>query len=126
MTRFDGSCHCSRVTFEVLASPSHLVTCNCSICAAKGAVYLPVGEVSSVNIIAGESDLSAYRFNTLTATHFFCRHCGIHTFHRPRIDPSRWSVNARCLKDFDLTSLPVTGFEGRQWEVAARAEGWPG
>jgi hypothetical protein len=121
MTRYRGMCHCGSVTFEVSANPSHLVVCNCSICSAKGAVYLPVSEVSSLRITAGESELTAYQFNTRTATHLFCRHCGIHTFHRPRIDPTRWSVNARCLSDFDLTSLPVTEFDGQNWEEAARA-----
>jgi hypothetical protein len=64
------------------------------------------------------------KFNTKTATHYFCKHCGTHTFHRPRLNPKLWSVNARCLRDSDLGSLPITLFDGRNWEAAARADGW--
>ncbi len=126
MKTFHGSCHCGKIKFELVAEPTRLSQCNCSICRAKGALYIPIGEIRSVRIISGESELTAYRFNTRRAVHYFCKHCGIHTFHRPRVDPDRWSVNARCLTDFDLACLPVTEFDGRNWEAAARAEGWLG
>ena len=119
-----GGCHCGRVRFEVDAAPTRLSSCSCSICAAKGALYVPVNEIRDLRILAGEAELTAYRFNTMTATHYFCRRCGIHPFHRPRLDPKRWSVNARCLRDLDLASLPVSLFEGRNWEEATRADGW--
>ena len=123
METYRGGCHCGRVVFEVEAAPTHLVSCNCSLCSTKGALYLPVGEISSVSIVSGESELIPYSFNTGAAKHFFCRHCGIHTFHKPRIDPSRWSVNARCLEG-GLPDLPIEPFDGDNWEAAARAEGW--
>ena len=124
MSTFRGSCHCGRVTFEVDATPTRLSECTCSMCSAKGAVYLPALEVEDVRILTGEAELTAYRFHTNTATHLFCRHCGIHPFHRPRMDPSRWSVNARCLVDFDLDSLPRMRFDGRHWTAAAKEHGW--
>jgi hypothetical protein len=123
---FRGSCHCGRVRFEVDAEPTALTSCSCSICARKGALYLRVKEVAAVRVLSGESDLGTYRFHTGTAVHHFCRHCGIHPFHRPRIAPERWSVNARCLDDFDLAVWPVVRFDGRHWEASARAEGWRG
>ena len=125
MSTYRGSCHCGRVAFEVEAKPTHLVRCNCSLCARKGALYLPVGEISSVTVLSGESDLVPYSFNTRTATHFFCRTCGIHAFHKPRIDPSRWSVNARCLEG-GPPDLPIEQFDGQNWQASARAEGWSG
>jgi hypothetical protein len=94
------------------------------MCSRKGALYVPVGDVGALRIIAGESELTTYRFNTKTATHYFCKHCGIHPFHRPRVNPKGWSVNARCLVDLDITALPVTRFDGKNWEATARAEGW--
>ncbi|MFL6623557.1 MAG: GFA family protein [Sulfurifustis sp.] len=124
MPLFHGSCHCGRVRFEIDATPTRLSRCNCSICHAKGALYMPIREIQALRITAGESELTAYQFNTRTATHYFCKHCGIHTFHRPRTDPSRWSANVRCLTDLDLTRLPVTEFDGRNWEAAARSDGW--
>jgi hypothetical protein len=124
MPTFHGSCHCGRVQFEIDAQPTRLSQCNCSICSAKGALYVPVVEISELRIISGSSELTPYQFNTRTATHYFCKHCGIHTFHRPRMNPQLWSANAHCLSDLDIGSLPVTQFDGRNWEASARAEGW--
>ena len=123
MTTFHGSCHCGRVQFEVDATPTRLSECNCSICSKKGALYVPIPEIQALRIVAGESELTTYQFNTKSAKHYFCKHCGIHTFHRPRVDPSRWSVNARCLADIDMSALPVTQFDGQNWEATVRAAG---
>lgn len=125
MTESTGRCHCGAVRFRVVHHASHLVRCNCSICRMKGGLLLPVGEVERVEILEGEPELSSYRFHSKTAEHRFCRRCGIHPFHRPRFDPTRWSVNARCL-DGGLPELPVEDFDGRNWEAAARGEGWEG
>ena len=125
MSSFLGSCHCGVVRFRVEVQPTHLVRCNCSICQMKGALLFPVGEVDRVHVLEGESELTPYRFHSQKAEHLFCRHCGIHPFHRPRIDPTRWSVNVNCLDD-GIPNLPVQDFDGRNWEEAARAEGWAG
>jgi hypothetical protein len=58
---FHGSCHCGRVRFEVLAAPTSLSQCNCSLCSKKGALYVKVRELSELRISAGESELSSYR-----------------------------------------------------------------
>jgi hypothetical protein len=121
MTTYSGSCHCGTIRFLVNASPTHLSRCNCSICSAKGALYLPISEIASVEILDGRENLQSYRFNRKEAEHLFCRTCGIHPFHRPRMDPSRWSVNARCLDD-GLPDLPIEEFDGKNWEEAAERE----
>ena len=108
--------------FEVEAEPTSLTDCNCSLCAKKGALYLQIAEVKSFRIVSGEDELREYQFNTGTARHYFCWSCGIHTFHRPRIAPGLWSVNARCLDGLDLGSLPHHSFDGQNWEEAAAAE----
>ena len=56
----------------------------------------------------------------MTAKHYFCRHCGIHPFVRPRLDPTRWAVNVRCIDSVDLSSLEVRAFDGENWEAAAQ------
>lgn len=122
MPTYHGSCHCGRVRFEVDAAPTRLSRCNCSMCFAKGALYVPTTQIQALRITEGESELTPYRFNTEAATHFFCRHCGIHPFHRPRLDPKAWSANARCLADLDVQAFPVTDFDGRNWEAAASVE----
>ncbi len=116
-----GSCHCGTVRFRCYSDASHLVRCSCSLCAVKGALYLPVDQVESVEILSGEAELTSYRFNTMAAEHLFCRRCGIHPFHRPRIDPSRWSVNALCLDD-GAPDLPIEDFDGKNWEAAVQAD----
>ncbi len=85
---------------------------------------MKIREIDRLEILSCESYLRAYQFNTNTAQHFFCVHCGIHTFHRPRLDPDRMSVNARTLDGFDLGSLPLSTFDGQNWEQSARADGW--
>jgi hypothetical protein len=66
-------------------------------------------------LLEGEDDLSEYRFGSGTARHCFCRHCGIHTHSRPRMDPSRYAVNARCLDDFEAVMERATTrhFDGK-------------
>lgn len=126
MTNFRGSCHCRRVAFEIEASPTELSDCNCSLCFRKGAIYLELSASDSFRILSGESELEAYQFNTKTARHYFCRACGVHPFHRSRFAPERFSVNARCLEQFDFGAYPTATFDGENWEVAARADGWRG
>ena len=121
MRTYSGSCHCGTVRFRVTADPTHLSRCNCSICFAKGAIYLPVSEIKDVEITAGRENLGSYRFNRREAEHMFCLTCGIHPFHRPRMDPSGWSVNARCL-DEGLPDLRLEEFDGQNWEEAAQRE----
>ncbi len=115
---YKGSCHCGVVTFEVKARLDHVVYCNCSICSKAGALWHAVTE-ENLRILSGEADLVLYQFNTKTAKHYFCKHCGIHPFSRPRIDPKRWVANVRCLEGVDAASLPVRPFDGQNWEEAA-------
>jgi hypothetical protein len=94
--------------------------CNCSLCQRKGALYVSALAADRVRIVSGESELATYQLGTATATHLFCRHCGIHPFHHPRVKPEGWSVNARCLEDFEqLRPLPIRSFDGQNWEKAA-------
>ncbi|HSP99896.1 MAG TPA: GFA family protein [Candidatus Dormibacteraeota bacterium] len=115
-----GSCHCGRVTFEVRADLDYVIDCNCSLCRRRGALWHGVPG-SSLRILTGEADLALYEFNTKTAKHYFCRHCGIHPFIHPRLDPSAWAVNVRCIDGVDLSTIPVRPFDGANWEVAAKA-----
>jgi hypothetical protein len=78
-----------------------------------------------ISRMRGAGEMTTYRFNTGTAQHTFCRSCGIHAFYVPRSDPDKYSVNARCLDDFDpATMQSVRLFDGRNWEAAfAEREG---
>ena len=115
-----GSCHCGRVTFEVQAKLEYVVECNCSICRRRGALWHGALE-SDLRILTGEADLALYQFGTNAAKHYFCKHCGIHPFVRPRLDPTRWAFNVLCIDGVDAKSLPVRHFDGENWEAAASA-----
>ena len=93
--------------------------CNCSICTKKGILHIGVTP-GQFELLSGHDDLATYRFNTGIAQHTFCRHCGIHSFYVPRSDPENFSVNARCLDDFDPSQMrPRRFFDGRNnWEDA--------
>lgn len=119
--KYEGSCHCGRVTFELQAGTIREVTdCNCSICRRRGALWHgTTGD--NFRILSGESELSLYQFGTNTAKHYFCRHCGVHPYGHPRLDPALVVVNVRCIDSIDLSSLKVGIFDGVHWEEAARA-----
>jgi hypothetical protein len=117
---YEGGCHCRRVRFRIRADleQSTVGECNCSICTKKGVLHISVTP-GQFELLSGRDDLATYRFNTGIAQHTFCRHCGIHAFYVPRSDPENFSVNARCLDDFDPAHMrPRRFFDGRNWEDA--------
>ena len=63
-------------------------------------------------LLSGEEFLSLYQFNTRVAKHYFCKVCGIYTFHRPRVAPELWGVNVGCLEGVDPLALKVGGIDG--------------
>lgn len=116
MTIHHGGCHCGRVRFEVEAPPGIEATvCNCSICDMTGFVHLIVPQ-ADFRLLQGDDDLTTYTFNTGTAKHLFCRHCGVKSFYVPRSHPDGISVNVRCLDEGTVESLDSTPFDGRNWE----------
>jgi hypothetical protein len=117
MPTYEGGCHCGRVRFRVTADLSGVSDCNCSVCTKKGFLHLIVPP-EQFELLSGEDALSTYQFNTGTAKHTFCRHCGIHAFYVPRSDPDKIDVNVRCLDDVDLDAITIHPFDGRNWEDA--------
>ena len=113
MSKHEGGCHCGKVRFRIDVTIDRLVDCNCSICLKKGIRHIPVPD-DCFELLDGEQALSLYQFRTKTASHWFCRHCGIHVFGRPRADPSRHTVNARTLDDYlEIAGrVPSHAFDG--------------
>jgi hypothetical protein len=107
----NGACHCGTVRFRArLSNGFHTARrCNCSYCRMRGAVAVsaPVG---GIEIMAGADALTAYRFNTGAAQHFFCSRCGIYTHHQRRSNASEYGVNVACLEGaspFDFAEVTV-------------------
>ncbi|ANI79539.1 GFA family protein [Sphingobium sp. EP60837] len=47
---------------------------------------------ADLQILSGQDALSTYQFNTRVAVHYFCRHCGVYTFHKMRKLPDKYGV----------------------------------
>ncbi|HEY8606191.1 MAG TPA: GFA family protein [Noviherbaspirillum sp.] len=117
---YQGSCHCGRVRFELRARLGHVTECSCSLCRRRAALWHGAAD-GDLRLLSGESELTLYQYLTHTARHYFCRHCGIHPFARPRLDPGMWVVNLRCIDGIDAAALTVHQFDGEHWEEAAQA-----
>ena len=116
-----GGCHCGAVRFEVDAPARLLVhDCNCSICAMSGFQHLIVPG-SRFLLLAGADALTEYSFNTGTAKHLFCRHCGIKSFYVPRSHLDGFSVNARCLDAGTVSFFHITPFDDTDRDAATAA-----
>jgi len=114
-----GGCHCGRIAFEVTIEDEIVVQrCNCSICSMLGYVHLIV-PAAQFRLLCGEEHLTEYRFNSGTARHLFCRHCGIKSFYVPRSNPDGISVNLRCLDLPGEVRVIEENFDGRNWEQHA-------
>jgi hypothetical protein len=121
LTTHRGGCHCRRVRFEVDAPTTlDVLDCNCSLCRMTGFLHLIV-PASRFRLIAGGDDLAEYRFNTGTARHLFCRHCGVKAFYVPRSHPDGWSVNVRCLDAGTVERVNITAFDDNDREAATAA-----
>ncbi|WND03361.1 GFA family protein [Temperatibacter marinus] len=113
---YTGGCHCGAVKFEVMVEDvEKLIQCNCSMCRKTGYLHLFVSR-DEFRLLKGEEALENYQFNTKTASHFFCKACGIKSFYIPRSHPDGYSIHAGCLEDFDLDSVQIEPFDGGNWE----------
>lgn len=111
-TLMSGQCHCGAVRFEarLMNGFETIRRCNCSYCRMRGAVVVAAATIG-VRILEGAELIKSYRFNTMTAEHFFCSLCGIYTHHQRRYDPNLYGVNVACLEGvspFDFLEVPVT------------------
>lgn len=69
---------------------------------------------SDLTILQGKESLQSYRFNTHVAEHYFCKTCGIYTFHKPRTLPGKYGVNSGCLEGVNLLELEATIVHGSE------------
>jgi hypothetical protein len=95
-----------------VVAPARLTAsdCNCSICRICGFLHLIVPR-TRFRLLRGRDSLSEYTFNTRTARHLFCRHCGVKSFYVPRSNPDGYSVNVRCLDQATIEDLSIAPFD---------------
>jgi len=103
MRTYDGQCHCGAVRYQARTDLASMMDCNCTNCRRRGWVLQSV-PAADFRLLAGEGDLTTYRFNTGRIEHLFCRHCGIQPFARGRDGEGNELVmlNVNCLE-----GLPV-------------------
>ena len=133
-----GSCHCQMIQFEVLIPSSiDVYKCNCSICWMKQNHHFVVSDeefrLFDVTATTAENSnrvvmnnysnaISVYKFNTQTASHKFCKICGICSFYTPRSNPNGKAITIYCMEDYQQNGhrLKVNwkNFDGVHWEAS--------
>jgi hypothetical protein len=112
--KYQGSCHCGQVAYEVDGQLDGAMACNCSICQRKGSLmwFVPRDQLT---LLTPENQMATYTFNKHVIQHHFCPTCGIHPFGEgsdPKGKPMA-AINVRCLEGIDLEAVPVKHFDGR-------------
>ncbi|HEU5296375.1 MAG TPA: GFA family protein [Burkholderiaceae bacterium] len=114
---YQGSCHCGAVRFEAdLDLTQSTYRCNCSIC-RRTRFWPAVAREEGFRLLAGESELTRYLFNSRKNQHYFCRHCGVRPFGVGTETPigKMVGVNLGCLSgvsDEELSRLSIIYVDG--------------
>jgi hypothetical protein len=114
-----ATCHCGGTRIEVPEPPTHATTCTCTFCTKSGGIwafYPPDVPRIVSDTYRGEFTKSGFNL------HYSCTNCGCATY---RITPEwtlesegipekkRFSLNARLLDDFDLSTVIIEEIDGR-------------
>jgi hypothetical protein len=112
--KYQGSCHCGQVAFEVEGEIPDLMACNCSMCQRKGILMWFVPR-ESMKLLTAPENMGTYTFNKHLIKHSFCPTCGIHPFGEAPSPSGQEmaAINVRCLEGVDLAAFKVNQFDGR-------------
>jgi hypothetical protein len=113
--KYGGGCHCGRVRYEVETDLGMVLSCNCSLCTKRGALWTYVGP-DQFNLLSGKDELADYQFNKKTIHHLFCPHCGVGSFSTGKGEDGSEGIgiNVRCLDGVDVDALTLTPFDGKK------------
>jgi len=112
--KYQGSCHCGQIAFEVEGDIPEVMSCNCSMCQRKGTLMWFVPR-DAVKLLTPPENMSTYTFNKHVIQHRFCPTCGIHPFgEAPAPDGQQMAaINVRCLEGVDISTMKVKHYDGR-------------
>jgi hypothetical protein len=113
-TKYNGSCHCGKVRYEVETDLKRIMACNCSICSRSG-YLLTFVQADKFTLLSGESALTDYQFAKKHIHHLFCSTCGVRSFGRGAGPDGKemFAVNVRCLEGVDPNALEIKQVDGR-------------
>lgn len=114
MAVYRGGCHCGAIKFEVDGDLESALECNCSICSKAGFLHWRI-EPGQLRMLTPRDAMSTYIWGTGRARHYFCKVCGVSPLRNRATDPSKMTVNVRCLDGVDIDKLAITHFDGRSW-----------
>ena len=112
---YSGGCQCGKVRYEVsLDLNAPVLSCNCSRCGRLGSL-LAFAPGQNFKLVKGEGATTEFQFNKHVIHHLFCSTCGIQSYSRGKgpNGAEMVAINARCLDDVDIDSLPVKKFNGK-------------
>lgn len=74
-------------------------------------------QTTQFKLLTGWDSLTEYRFESLSAQHWFCKVCGVQAFYKSRSNPNEMDINLRCL---DTDNVDIYAFEyeltdGQNW-----------
>ena len=112
---FEGRCHCGAIRFSYEGEAIEKgLRCTCSLCRRKGALMTTdVIDIKDLNIEADDDALGLYQFGARTAKHYYCKQCGIYTFHETARFPNKYRVNLGCIESVDVFALDAEVFDGK-------------
>jgi hypothetical protein len=112
--KYQGSCHCGAIAFEVEGDLHQVVECNCSHCSRKGYLLWFVPR-DQLRLRTPERTLGTYTFHKRVIEHHFCTRCGCAPFGfgKDARGARTAAVNVRCLEGVSLPDLVVLPFDGR-------------
>lgn len=110
-----GGCHCGAVRYQATTDLAQVISCNCSICQARGLLpsFVPAAQFT---LLSGQDKLRDYQFGKKRIHHLFCADCGVESFARDTAPKGAdmVAINVRCLEGVDLAALTLTPFDGRK------------
>jgi hypothetical protein len=114
--KYQGSCHCGHIAYEVKGDLTQVVECNCSHCSRKGYLLWFVPR-AQVRLADPEVELGTYTFNKHVIKHHFCPKCGCAPFGfgADKAGSATAAVNVRCLEGIELSALQVKHVDGRSY-----------
>ncbi len=115
--KYQGSCHCGKIAFEVEGTIDQAMDCNCSMCRRRGGLLWFVPR-ANLKLKTPETNLGTYTFNKHVLQHHFCPSCGIAPFTEgihPKTGQPMAAVNVRCLDGVDVASLKIVHIDGAKF-----------